>query len=142
MINYDTLLDQALRHVIHDALSQTARNGLQSPHHFYIEFLTHYKGVILPEYLKQKYPDSMTIVLEHHFYDLTISRSKFTVTLSFNGLYETLTIPFKAIIKFIDPGVKFGLSFKIKKSEPPPVKPDLDNVIQLDNFRPTHDKTR
>ena len=142
MINYETLLYQALRRLVHKVLAQTVRNGLISPHHFYIEFLTTHKGVVLPNYLKAQYPETMAIVLEHQFYDLAVTRKDFTVTLCFNGLYENVTIPFKAITAFIDPGVKFGLSFqpKVKEPEGPNLSP-RDNVIQLDKFRPT-DKNR
>jgi len=111
-IRYDTLIETALREVVHQAISKVVQNGLPGEHHFYISFLTHYAGVEIPEYLREKYPEEMTIVLQHQFFGLTVSDEGFSVMLSFNNVRERLVIPFAAITTFADPSVNFALQFQ------------------------------
>lgn len=110
---YQAWMERALRGVVATALEEVARNGLPGEHHFYITFLTGHPGSVLPERLRQKYPDEMTIVLQHQYSNLRVDRAAGTVSvnLSFGGVASTLVIPFDAITGFADPSVQFGLQF-------------------------------
>jgi hypothetical protein len=94
------MVEGALRGVVREALARTAAKGLPGAHHFYITFRTRFPGLSLPDYLGQQYPDEMTVVLEHQFWELDVSEHSFSVTLSFQGKPERLTIPFEAITAF------------------------------------------
>lgn len=111
-IRYDTLIETALREVVHQAMSKVVQSGLPGEHHFYISFLTKYPGVDIPDYLMEKYPEEMTIVLQHQFFGLTVNETGFSVMLSFNNVRERLTLPFAAITTFADPSVNFALQFQ------------------------------
>lgn len=111
-IRYDILIENALRSVVHQAMTKVVQTGLPEEHHFYISFLTHYPGVDIPAYLYEKYPEEMTIVLQHQFFGLTVTDESFSVLLSFNNVRERLTIPFTAITTFADPSVNFALQFQ------------------------------
>jgi len=112
LLRYDKMVESALRGVVREALARTASSGLPGAHHFYITFRTRFPGLSLPDYLGQQYPDEMTVVLEHQFWDLDVTERCFSVTLSFQNKPERLTIPFDAITAFADPAVKFGLQFQ------------------------------
>ena len=153
------MVEAALRGVVREALARTAANGLPGAHHFYITFHTHFDGLVLPDHLTAQYPEEMTIVLEHQFWDLEVVEDGFSVTLSFQNRPERLTIPFEAITAFADPAVKFGLQFQANATEteagaaddaPDPVKPGVGKaeptkpadrgskpgeVVTLDSFR-------
>jgi len=111
-INYDSLVENALRGVVRDILGHVAVDGLPGSHHFYIAFKTHASGVQIPDDLRQRYPDEMTIVLQHRFWGLTVHDDRFEVGLSFNQKSERLVIPFDAVIGFVDPSVQFALQFQ------------------------------
>jgi uncharacterized protein len=111
-IRYDLLTQQALRGVVHTVLTDTAKKGLPGDHHFYISFDTRAEGVRLSDRLRAQYPDEMTIILQHQFWDLKVSDEEFEVGLSFGGIPEKLTVPFEAINGFFDPSVQFGLQFE------------------------------
>jgi hypothetical protein len=117
LIRYDLLVQDALRSVVRRVLSDAARNGLPGEHHFNISFKTHATGVGLPAAMRQKYPDEMTIILQHEFWDLTVDADGFEVSLSFSRKPERLKIPFDAIVGFNDPSVPFG--FKLEPREQP-----------------------
>ena len=108
---YDMMVEEALRGVVVKALNQAVTEGLPGEHHFNITFKTNRNDVDIPLFLKERYSDEMTIVLEHQFWDLKIHDNEFEVVLSFNDKKERLLIPFDAIIAFSDPSVKFGLQF-------------------------------
>jgi uncharacterized protein len=108
---YDKMVEAALRGVARQALAAVARNGLRGGHHFYITFRTNAAGVVLPPQLLAKFPEEMTIVLQHQFWGLEVGDTAFSVTLSFSNRMEQLIIPFGAITTFADPSVKFGLQF-------------------------------
>src|SRR5215475_8970922 len=112
-IRYDLLTQDALRGVIRTVLTDVAVKGLQGEHHFFITFDTRVDGVRLSARLKASYPDEMTIVLQHQFWDLTVGEDDFDVGLAFNGVPERLHIPFKAVKAFMDPSVQFGLQFTV-----------------------------
>ncbi|MDD3181750.1 MAG: ClpXP protease specificity-enhancing factor SspB [Alphaproteobacteria bacterium] len=111
-LRYDNLIETALREVVRQAMGKVVQNGLPGEHHFYISFLTKHPGVDIPAYLKEKYPEEMTIVLQHQFFGLTVSEEGFSVLLSFNNIRERLTIPYDAITTFADPSVNFALQFQ------------------------------
>jgi uncharacterized protein len=112
LFHYDKMVETALRGVAREALSRAARDGLRGGHHFYISFRTGAAGVVLPPQLLAKYPEEMTIVLQHQFWGLEVGERAFSVTVSFSSRMERLTIPFSAITTFADPSVKFGLQFQ------------------------------
>jgi uncharacterized protein len=114
--HYDALVDDALRSVVRRVLTQVAEKGLPGSHHFYISFRSTDPGVELPEYLRAKYPDEMTIVLQHQYWDLVIGEDSFEVTVSFNKQQEHIKVPFAALSAFVDPSVRFGLQFDRKDS--------------------------
>jgi hypothetical protein len=111
-IRYDLLAQEALRGVLRTILADIAKNGLPGEHHFYISFNTEAEGVRLSPRMLTQYPKEMTVVLQHQFWDLTVSDSAFEVGLSFGGIPERLVIPFAAIKGFFDPSVQFGLQFE------------------------------
>jgi hypothetical protein len=119
-LRYDKMVERALRGVVREAIAAAVADGLPGAHHFYITFKTGAPGVVIGEQLRTKYPDEMTIVIEHQFWELTVTPDAFAVTLSFNNRPERLTIPFTAITAFADPSVKFGLQFQETPSEAPP----------------------
>jgi uncharacterized protein len=113
-IRYDLLVQEALRSVVRKVLADASRNGLPGDHHFYISFKTHAPGVTVPAAMRQKYPDEMTIILQHEFWDLSVNGDGFEVSLSFSRKPERLAIPFAAITGFSDPSVPtFGFKFMV-----------------------------
>ena len=110
-LNYDRLMEEALRGVVRRALSLAGERGLPGQHHFYITFRTDLPGVDIPDSLRRRYPKEMTIVLQHQYWELKISAKKFEMTLSFDAKHERLVVPFAAITAFVDPSVQFGLQF-------------------------------
>jgi len=109
---YDRMVEEALRGVVRAALRETGETGLVDDHHFYITFQTKHKGVEMPPYLRERYPNEMTIVLQHQFYDLEIAKDYFSVMLSFNNVPEKLVVPLDSITIFADPSVNFALQFQ------------------------------
>ena len=111
-IGYEALTDRALRSVVKEALKRVQKQGLIGSHHFYLTFKTHDLGVEIPDFLKERYPDEMTIVLQNQFSGLKVTEDGFEVTLGFQKLPATLAVPFAALTGFVDPAVQFGLQFK------------------------------
>src|SRR4051794_1805023 len=112
-IRYDILAQDALRGVVRRVLIDAARDGLPGEHHFYISFKTQHPGVKLSNRLAERYPDEITIVLQHQFWDLTVSDVGFEVGLSFGNAPEKLVVPFDAVSGFFDPSVQFALKFEV-----------------------------
>ncbi|WP_437359562.1 SspB family protein [Inquilinus limosus] len=111
-LRYDRMVESALRGVVREALAQVAEKGLPGDHHFYLTFVTNHRGVTIPDYLRQKYPQEMTIVLQHQFFGLEVCEDRFSVSLSFSSKTERLVIPLAAITTFADPSVNFALQFQ------------------------------
>ena len=111
LYQYETMIDRALRGVVREALERAAREGLRGAHHFYVGFATDMKGVSIPDSLRERYPQEMTIVLQHQYWDLEVGQESFSVTLSFQKQLERLTVPFAAVRSFADPSVNFALEF-------------------------------
>lgn len=111
-MGYEQMAQTALRSVVRMALERVAAQGLPGDHHFYITFDTRHADVRIADYLRQRYPEDMTIVLQHQFWGLKVGEEHFEVTLSFNKVGEHLVIPYAALRSFFDPSVQFGLQFK------------------------------
>ena len=161
LLPYDRWTEDAMREVALKALEHVGANGLPGEHHFYLTFRTDYPGVAMPNHLKARYPEEMTIVLQHQFWDLTVNREQgfMTAGLSFGGVPATLTIPIAALTAFWDPHVRVGLRFPSaegpsKSAEPegeaaqapmadqdeeggakPPAEEGPAQVVSLDAFR-------
>ena len=111
LLRYDILIQDALRGAVKKILTEVGRTGLPGEHHFYIAFETTAPGVRISQRLKERYPQEMTIVLQHQFWDLNIGEHAFEVGLSFGGVPEKLLVPYSAIKGFFDPSVQFALEF-------------------------------
>jgi uncharacterized protein len=150
LFDYPKMVETALRGVMREALARIAREGLPGDHHFYVTFRTRAPGAIVPKHLLAKYPDEMTIVLQHQFRALEVGDDAFSVSLSFQSRSERLTIPFDAVTTFADPSVNFGLQFEAGPAEPAdeagsptqlpgpqPAEPERPaaEIVTLDKFR-------
>lgn len=141
-IRYDLLVQDALRGMVRDLLTKVAREGLPGDHHFFITFKTHAPGVQLSARMKARYPDEITIVLQHQFWDLIVNERQFEVGLSFSNIPERLVVPFTALTGFHDPSVPFMLKFEPKEAaaaeeqstEPTPALPRPSH--KADTIRP------
>lgn len=111
-LRYDRMVEDALRGVVRRALIDVSASGLPGDHHFYLTFRTGEPGVQIAPALKSQYPKEMTIVLQHQFWGLEVNDDQFAVTLSFGGKHERLVVPYRSIVSFADPSVKFGLQFE------------------------------
>ncbi len=149
-LNYAKLIDEAMHYVVRRSLELVSENGLIDDHHFFITFETQHSGVMIAPELQEKYPNEMTIVVQHQFWDLEIEHDRFSIVLSFDNVQQNLTVPFSSLISFADPSVKFGLQFHRESFDEEDeieanFKEDLedfkrkegnsDNVVTLDNFR-------
>ena len=133
-IRYDLLTQQALRGVVRSVLTDTAKKGLPGDHHFYISFDTRADGVRLSDRLRAQYPEEMTIILQHQFWDLKVGEEDFEVGLSFGGIPERLTVPFEAINGFFDPSVQFGLQFEeVTKGDERPAPANVQEPSAANN---------
>ena len=112
LMRYDLMVEQALRTVVREVIGRIAQDGLPGEHHLYITFRTGEQGVSIPDFLTERYPDEMTIVLQHQYEDLVVDQDGFAVTLNFNNVQERMHIPFASISAFADPTSNFGLQFK------------------------------
>lgn len=111
-LDYNRMVQRALRSVVRSALDYAGEHGMPGNHHFYISFRTDDSSVEIPDHLRARYPEEMTIVMQHKFWGLETNDDGFAVTLSFNRVNERLVIPFDALTGFMDPSVQFGLQFK------------------------------
>ena len=148
-IDYGTLMHKAMRTLIFDVLKDVEKNGLPGEHHFFITFDTNAEGVEISEWLRQRYPEEMTIVIQHWFDGLDVKKEKFHITLNFGDQPEPLVIPFLSIVTFVDPSVEFGLRFEQNEDIELPQVSDMDqknvkekesskkkgDVVSLDSFR-------
>ena len=127
LINYDQLVDDALRSVVKIVLNTLEKNEHIGDHHFFITFLTKHKNVIIPNSFMENHPNTMTIVLQHQYWDLEVGENKFSVKLSFNGKQEKLSVGYDAITQFTDPSTDFSLQFTSQ-----------DEIVNDENFSVTH----
>ena len=110
-INYKALIEDAMLTMVKDILKKISKNGLPKNHHFLITFFSNSKGVIIPDWMKEKYPDKMTIIIRNWFENLDVTEKKFEISLNFNNTVERLTIPLSSLELFADPSVDFAISF-------------------------------
>ncbi len=116
-IDYGSLMHRALRALIDDVLSDVAENGLPGAHHFFITFDTTHRAAVLAGWLKERYPEEMTVVIQHEYSDFFTDADGFGITLGFGDKLEKLYVPYDAIRTFVDPSVEFGLRFEQQQSE-------------------------
>jgi len=154
LIPYDEIVQDALRAVVGRVLGEFEQTGgLPGEHHFYITFKTRAPGVSIPKHLMERFPDEMTIVIQHRFWDLKVEDDAFSVGLSFGGVPSSLYVPFAAVTQFHDPAVEFALTFQADAAEEPheeheaaendpsesegtePPREDGSNVVNVDFTR-------
>tara|TARA_B100000575_G_C23141650_1_gene664500 strand:+ start:2821 stop:3243 length:423 start_codon:yes stop_codon:yes gene_type:complete len=138
VINYQKILNENMIQVFKDILKEIKDKGLSNGNHLYITFETIYENTIIPQWLIEKYPNDMTIVIQHEFYDIEIKEKYFNITLSFDDIKTNLKISYESIISFADPSSNFGLVLKSVKSKKIIKKKNLDkknNVINFSNFK-------
>jgi len=150
LIPYDEIVQDALRAVVGRVLREVEQSGgLPGEHHFYITFKTRMPGVDIPKHLTERFPDEMTIVIQHRFWDLKVEEDAFSVGLSFGGVPAMLHVPFASVTQFHDPAVEFALTFQANAAEEapeeheapendvPPSEPveDGSNVVSVDFTR-------
>lgn len=134
LLPYEKWIEQALRHVVAQAIEHVGEQGLPGGHHFYITFRTTYPGVELPARIKAQYPQEMTIVLQHQFWDLGFDRETETIRvgLSFGGVPAKLVIPLDAVVEFADPHIRYGLRFQTDEAQPEePEAPETEQPTGL-----------
>ncbi|MDR0809543.1 MAG: ClpXP protease specificity-enhancing factor SspB [Gemmobacter sp.] len=150
-IDYGNLMHRAMRGLIQSVLEDVALNGLPGAHHFFITFDTTHPDVAIADWLRARYPQEMTVVIQHWFENLEVTADGFSVTLNFGNSPEPLVIPFDAVRTFVDPSVEFGLRFETHEEEEDeededeetaeapsePEKPREAEVVSLDKFRKT-----
>lgn len=152
-IGYEALSQAAMRGVVREAIRQAASNGTPpGDHHFYVTFRSKAPGVKMPDHLIERFPEEMTIVIQHQFWDLEVHEGHFEIVLKFSGVPQHLSIPFAALTRFVDPAVNFGVSFEKASEEAEIVAPapepsaeettasatgsdGADTVVSLDAFR-------
>ena len=153
-IDYKVLIEKAMLDMVRDILKKISQSGLPDNHHFLITFFSKSKGVVIPDWMKEKYPDKMTIIIRNWFENLNVTEKKFDISLNFNNTVEHLTIPFSSLELFADPSVDFAISFnqvnnlsnskteiKAEKGEEDAGKKKnklnkkTENVIDLKNFK-------
>ena len=117
LIRYDVLAQEAMRSVVKKVLTEVLRVGLPGEHHFYITFNTQAPGVRISSRLRERYPEEMTIVVQHQFWDMEVNSQSFEIGLAFSGVPERLLVPFGSIKSFVDPSVQFGLQFDLLEEE-------------------------
>jgi hypothetical protein len=129
LIPYDEIVQEALRDVVGRVLHEVEKTGgLPGGHHFYVTFQTRMPGVVIPRHLAERFPDEMTIVVQHRFWDLKVDDGEFSIGLSFGGVPTTLVVPFAAVTEFVDPAVDFSLKFQANVLEEEPEEhDDADN---------------
>ena len=148
-INYAQMMQKAMQGLMIDVLKKTSINGLPGNHHYFISFKTKSEGVIVADWIKERYPEEMTIVIQHWFDNLDVNDTCFSITLNFGDNPESLTIPWDSILTFVDPSVEFGLRFEGEENKDNDIHEEIpesnmieieeeDNIaeiVNLDNFR-------
>ena len=152
-MNYKVLIEKAMLNMVRDILKKVSKDGLPKNHHFLLTFFSNSKGVIIPDWMREKYPDKMTIIIRNWFENLYVTDKKFEISLNFNNTVERLSIPFNSLELFADPSVDFAISFNQVNSMPSSITEDdkeprdqittkkdqfskkSENVIDLKNFK-------
>ena len=148
-INYAQLMQKAMQGLMIDVLKKTSINGLPGNHHYFISFKTKSEGVKVADWIKERYPEEMTIVIQHWFDNLDVNDKCFSITLNFGDNPENLTIPWDSILTFVDPSVEFGLRFEGEENKDNDIHEEIPEsnmieieeenniaeIVNLDNFR-------
>ena len=139
-LNYKPFLQRALRGAVREILSDVAKNGLQGDSHYFITFKTDRPDVKIPDFVRAKYPEEISIILQNQFSNLTVGTDSFSVDLAFGGIESTLTIPYTAIKVFADPSAQFMLSFETEEKQDIPTnqpskKSQSADIIDLTSLR-------
>lgn len=138
--NYKPYLQKAFRQVVKDILSEVQKNGLEGESHYFMTFQTNRNDVIIPDFVRAKYPEEISIILQNQFSNLIVGDTSFSVDLAFGGVNSTLTVPFGALKVFADPSVQFMLTFEPEAPAPkeqvvPKKEPVSDDIIDLTALR-------
>jgi hypothetical protein len=147
--DYAALMREALQRVVRRVLEQATAGGLPGSHHFYLSFRTDVPGVEVPDTLRQRYPEEMTVVLQHQYWDLEVGDDGFGVTLAFSGIHQRIVVPWSALLVFYDPSVPFGLRFDqleqpiepARAAAAPAAEPESEarerpgSIVHIDQFR-------
>ena len=140
-INYKALIENAMLSMVRDILKKISQNGLPKNHHFLITFFSNSNGVVIPDWMKEKYPEKMTIIIRNWFENLIVTEKKFEISLNFNNTVEHLTIPFSSLELFADPSVDFAISFNqsynISSSETKIKEEKSDEKADKDKEKPS-----
>ncbi len=147
-IDYSNLMHEAMRGLIRSVLNEVAKNGLPGAHHFFITFDTQVEGVQMADWLRSRYPEEMTLVVQHWYENLVVTEDGFSITLNFGNQPEPLVVPFDALRTFVDPSAEFGLRFEAQDEDEdedaddgagpdhdPDPSPQQGQVVSLDKFR-------
>jgi hypothetical protein len=148
-INYAQMMQKAMQGLMIDVLKKTSINGLPGNHHYFISFKTKSEGVKVADWIKERYPEEMTIVIQHWFDNLDVNDKCFSITLNFGDNPENLTIPWDSILTFVDPSVEFGLRFEGEENKDNDIHEEIPEsnmieieeenniaeIVNLDNFR-------
>ena len=141
-INYSQILKNNMINVFKDVLKIIDKNGLKEGHHLFITFKTNYPNVKIPSWIKDKFPNEMTIVMQYEYWNFRITKNYFKITLSFNDIKSDLSIPYDSVISFADPYAKFGLKLNsLEKSKKEKIKKKTtilktkNNIVDLNKFR-------
>ena len=141
-INYKQIMNQNIINILKDVLQIIDKEGIVNGHHLYITFMTNHPKVVIPSWLKEKYPNEITIIIQYEYYNLKIFKNYFSITLSFNNIKADLKIDYDAIISFADPQANFGLKIKdnenLQKNVRKLRKSKKNNVIDFNNYKKTN----
>tara|TARA_B100000579_G_scaffold271589_1_gene224294 strand:- start:932 stop:1378 length:447 start_codon:yes stop_codon:yes gene_type:complete len=139
IIDYDAFTVEAMRGLVREVLYDISERGLPDKHHLYITYITNFKNVVISDALREKYPDKMTIVIENSYWDLNVNKESFTLKLSFDGIKNTLTIPFNSLVSFSDPFADFHLKFPRVNYNEKKIKENKiynkENIINMNDFK-------
>ena len=143
-LDYGSLMHRAMRSLFQEVLREVSANGLPGKHHFFISFETSHPDAKVADWLLERHPKEMTIVIQNWFEDLEVTEEGFSVTLNFGNVPEPLYIPFDSLLTFVDPSVEFGIRFETGDEDPAPTPVELEpadtqeseaEIVKLDNFR-------
>ena len=141
-INYKKIMNANIINILKDVLKIIDKEGIVNGHHLYITFMTNHPKVVIPSWLKEKYPNEITIIIQYEYYNLKIFKNYFSITLSFNNIKADLKIDYDAIISFADPQANFGLKIKdnenLQKNVRKLRKSKKNNVIDFNNYKKTN----
>jgi hypothetical protein len=141
LIGYDEIIENSMRLVIFETLKKVEKEGLLGKHYFIIAFSTRFLGVLLPKFLLEKYPEEMTIAIQHQYKNLVVENDCFKISLSFKGKYEKMVIPYKAVTSFSDPSMNFALKFSVSYADSKEDEIDISDDSNQTNKNSSNQKS-